>query len=263
MLNEFSRTELLIGKKAVAKLSRSMVAVFGIGGVGTYAVEGLARAGVGRFMLVDDDCVCLTNINRQLHATSLTIGQPKVTVMRDRILAINPRAEVRTNQTFYMPEHAPTLILPDYDYIIDAIDTVTAKIDLILNAKAQGIPIISSMGAGNKLDPGGFAVADIYDTSVCPLAKVMRRELRKRGVDTLKVVYSREQPVKPKPEDTGEHGESGCPDCRFYAVCPKSVNAEGAVGAFCRQAPGSISFVPAAAGLLIAGEVVRDLINEL
>ncbi|OPY57407.1 MAG: tRNA threonylcarbamoyladenosine dehydratase [Pelotomaculum sp. PtaU1.Bin035] len=249
MLHEFSRTELLIGKEAVEKLAQSKVAVFGIGGVGTYAVEGLARAGVGKFVLVDDDCICLTNINRQLHAIRKTVGKPKVEVTRARILDINPKAEVVACQTFYMPECASELIKPEYDYIIDAIDTVTAKIDLILNAKQQGIPIISCMGAGNKLDPAKFEIADIYDTSVCPLAKVMRKELRKRGVNSLKVVYSKEEPLKPM--------ESEDSSCRFNCICPK-VSARTCTVR--RQIPGSISFVPSVAGLLMAGEVVKDLI---
>lgn len=250
MLNEFSRTELLIGKKALEKLARSKVAVFGIGGVGTYAVEGLVRAGVGKFVLVDDDCICLTNINRQLHATRKTVGKPKVEVMKDRILDINPRAEVTTCQVFYMPERAQELVKPEYDYIIDAIDTVTAKIDLILNAQQQGIPIISCMGAGNKLDPTKFQITDIYKTSVCPLAKVMRKELRKRGVASLKVVFSKEEPLKP------EENESA--SCRFNCICPKGTTRKCTVR---RDIPGSISFVPSVAGLLIASEVIKDLIN--
>ncbi|OPX86906.1 tRNA threonylcarbamoyladenosine dehydratase [Pelotomaculum sp. PtaB.Bin117] len=251
MLNEFSRTELLIGKKGIEKLAQSTVAVFGIGGVGTYTVEGLVRAGVGKFVLVDDDCICLTNINRQLHATRETVGKPKVEVMRDRILAINPRAEVAARRTFYMPGHAPELVKPEYDYIVDSIDTVTAKVDLIVNAKQRDIPIISCMGAGNKLDPTKFEIADIYETSVCPLAKVMRKELRKRGVKGLKVVYSKEEPIIPMETD----GSS----CRFNCICPKGTTRKCTVR---RQIPGSISFVPSVAGLLMAGEVVKDLINS-
>ncbi|MFA4885483.1 MAG: tRNA threonylcarbamoyladenosine dehydratase [Desulfotomaculaceae bacterium] len=250
MLNEFSRTELLIGKKALLKLARSKVAVFGIGGVGSFAVEGLVRAGVGKFVLVDDDCICLTNINRQLHATRKTVGKPKVEVMRDRILDINPAVEVVALQTFYMPEHAPELVKPDYDYIVDAIDTVTAKIDLVVNAKQQGIPIISCMGAGNKLDPTKFKIADIYDTSACPLARVMRRELRKRGVSDLKVVYSQEEPIRPVETDESS--------CQVNCVCPKGTTRTCTVR---RQIPGSISFVPSVAGLLLAAEVVKDLIK--
>ncbi|MDD4333985.1 MAG: tRNA threonylcarbamoyladenosine dehydratase [Desulfotomaculaceae bacterium] len=234
MLSEFSRTEMLVGKAALEKLARSRVAVFGIGGVGSFIVEGLVRAGVGSFMLVDNDCISLTNINRQIHATRKTLGKPKVEVMRDRIFDINPRAEVAAHKMFYMPENAQELVKPDFDYIVDAVDTVTAKIDLVVNAKRQDIPVISSMGAGNKLDPTKFAIADIYDTSICPLARVMRRELRKRGVKDLKVVYSKEEPLKPL--ETGDND------------CVTSVR------------PGSISFVPSVAGLLIAAEVVKDLI---
>ncbi len=250
MLNEFSRTELLIGKEALQKLAQSRVAVFGIGGVGSFVVEGLVRAGVGKFVLVDDDCICLTNINRQLHATRKTVGKPKVEVMRDRILDINPAAEVVAFQTFYMPEHARELVKPDYDYIVDAIDTVTAKIDLVVNARQQGIPIISSMGTGNKLDPTKFKIADIYNTSVCPLARVMRRELRKRGVSDLKVVYSQEEPIRPV-----ETEESSC---QVNCICPKGATRSCTVR---RQVPGSISFVPSVAGLLLAGEVIKDLIS--
>jgi len=249
LLNEFSRTELLIGKKAVEKLARSKVAVFGIGGVGSFAVEGLVRSGVGKLVLVDDDCICLTNINRQLHATVKTVGKPKVEVMKERILDINPNAEVFVYQTFYKPEHAAELLSPDYDYIIDAIDTVTAKIDLIVNAKLQNIPIISCMGAGNKLDPAQFEIADIYDTSVCPLAKVMRRELRKRGVNDLKVVYSREEPLK-TPETEASSLGSGC---AYPSDSTLICNTR-------RQIPGSIAFVPSVAGMLMASEVIKDLI---
>ncbi|MDD4169525.1 MAG: tRNA threonylcarbamoyladenosine dehydratase [Desulfotomaculaceae bacterium] len=251
MLNKFSRTELLIGKKALEKLSRSKVAIFGIGGVGTYAVEGLVRAGVGKFVLVDDDCICLTNINRQLHATIKTIGKPKVEVMKDRILDINPGAEVTAIQVFYTPECALELVKREYDYIIDSIDTVTGKIDLILNAQQQGIPIISCMGAGNKLDPTKFQITDIYKTSVCPLARVMRKELRKRGVTSLKVVFSKEEPLKPQ-----ENDGSGC---RYNRTCLGSTKETCTVR---RQVPGSISFVPSVAGLIMAGEVVKDLINK-
>lgn len=249
MPNEFSRTEMLIGKEALEKLAHSRVAVFGIGGVGSFVVEGLARAGVGRFVLVDDDCVCLTNINRQIHATRRTLGKPKASVMRDRVLDINPGAEVVVHKTFYTPENARELVKPDYDYIVDAVDTVTAKIDLVINARALDIPVISSMGTGNKLDPAKFEIADIYDTSVCPLARVMRRELRKRGVAELKVVYSREEPLKPLGTDDTD-GE----------ISMRSGGATDEPGVVRRQVPGSISFVPSVAGLLIAAEVVKNLI---
>lgn len=248
MLHEFSRTELLIGTEGLVKLCKSKVAIFGIGGVGTFAVEGLVRSGVGKFVLVDDDCVCLTNINRQIHATHKTVGRPKVEVMKERILEINPYAEVEIHQQFYMPECSDQLIKNDYDYIVDAIDTVTAKIDLVVKAKEAGIPIISSMGAGNKLDPTRFEVADIYKTSVCPLAKVMRKELKQRGIESLKVVYSKEEPVKPI-----ENEESSC---KSNCICPKGSTKHCTVK---RQVPGSISFVPSVAGLIIAGEVIKDM----
>ncbi|NLM10414.1 MAG: tRNA threonylcarbamoyladenosine dehydratase [Clostridiaceae bacterium] len=250
MLHEFSRTELLIGKDALNKLKNSRVAIFGIGGVGSFVAEGLVRSGVGKFVLIDDDLICLTNINRQLHATRKTIGKAKVEVMRDRILEINPKAEVIAIKKFYMPDCAMEIIRGDEDYIVDAIDTVTAKIDLIVNAKKLNIPIISAMGAGNKLDPTRFEVTDIYKTSICPLAKVMRRELRKRGIDSLKVVYSKEEPTKP--DETEENS------CRTGCVCPKGTERKCTVR---RQVPGSISFVPSVAGLIIAGEVIKDLIK--
>ncbi len=236
MLHEFSRTEMLIGENALKKLSNSKIAVFGIGGVGTFVVEALARAGVGSFVLVDNDVVCLTNINRQLHATHKTIGRPKVEVMKERVLDINPNAGVETHQCFYAPECSGELIRDDYDYIIDVMDTVTSKVDLVMNAKKAGISVISCMGTGNKLDPVKFEVADIYETSICPLAKVMRKELRQRGVDSLKVVYSRETPVRPS--------SSAPRDCTSR-----------------RQIPGSISFMPSAAGLIIASEVIKDLLG--
>jgi len=251
MLHAFSRTELLIGKSALDKLKNSKVAVFGIGGVGSFAVESLVRAGVGNLVLVDDDCICLTNINRQLHATRKTIGKPKVEVMRDRILEINPDANVEIYQKFYMPGSADELVKSEYSYIIDAIDTVTAKIDLVVSAKSKGIPIISCMGAGNKLDPTKFEVADIYSTSIDPLAKVMRKELRQRGVESLKVVYSKEEPIKPVETETSS--------CSVNCICPKGTTRKCTVR---HQIPGSISFVPSVAGLIIAGEVIKDLIKE-
>ncbi len=252
MLHEFSRTELLIGHNALEKLKKSKVAIFGIGGVGTFAVEGLVRSGVGRFVLIDDDSICLTNINRQIHATRNTVGRAKVEVMKERILEINPRAEVEIHQRFYMPEFSEELIKNDYDYIIDAIDTVTAKIGLVINAKEIGVPIISSMGAGNKLDPTKFEVSDIYSTSICPLAKVMRKELRQRGVEALKVVYSKETPVKPI-----ENEESSCNNS---CICPENTTRKCTTR---RQIPGSISFVPSVVGLIIAGEVIKDLIKTV
>ncbi|HBR02133.1 MAG TPA: tRNA cyclic N6-threonylcarbamoyladenosine(37) synthase TcdA [Ruminiclostridium sp.] len=250
MLHEFSRTELLIGKEALEMLKKSTVAIFGIGGVGSYVAEGLVRSGVGHFVLIDDDLICLTNINRQLQATRKTVGRPKVEVMKERILDINPKAEVQAIQRFYLPECANEIISGDYDYMVDAIDTVTAKVDLAVQAKKRGIPIISCMGAGNKLDPTRFEVTDIYKTSVDPLARVMRKELRERGIDSLKVVYSTESPIKPS--------ESEENSCAQHCICPKGTKRTCTVK---NQIPGSIAFVPPAAGLIIAGEVVKDLIG--
>ena len=267
MLYEFSRTELLIGREALEKLHKSKVAVFGIGGVGTFAVEGLVRSGIGNFVLIDDDCICPTNINRQLHATTKTIGRPKVEVMRDRILEINPRVKVTIFQKFYTPDSASGLLAEDYHYVVDAIDTVTGKIDLIVRAKEMNIPVISSMGAGNKLDPTKFEIADIYGTSVCPLAKVMRRELRKRGVESLKVVYSKEEPIKlqeiedsncyadyASPEDTGQTNKKPR-DIDSLTFLPDFLSGNGSNKKH-HQVPGSISFVPSVVGLIIAGEVI-------
>ena len=251
MLHGFSRTELLIGKEGLEKLKNSKVEVFGIGGVGTFVVEGLVRSGVGRFVLVDDDLICLTNLNRQIHATRKTIGKVKVEVMKERILDINPHAEVEAIRCFYLPEKADELIRDDYDYIVDAVDTVTAKVDLVVQAKKRGIPIISSMGAGNKLDPTKFQVADIYETTVDPLAKVMRKELRQRGIESLKVVYSTEPPIKPM--------ESEENSCSTNCICPKGTQRKCSVR---NQVPGSISFVPSVAGLIIASEVIKDLISK-
>ncbi|MBZ4645545.1 MAG: tRNA threonylcarbamoyladenosine dehydratase [Petroclostridium sp.] len=248
MLHSFSRTELLLGTEALKKLNQSKVSIFGIGGVGTFAVEGLARSGVGKFVLVDDDTVCLTNINRQLHATRKTVGKPKVALMKDRILEINPKAEVTIYQEFYTAKTAQQLIHSDSNYIIDAIDTVSAKIDLIVRAKELGIPVISSMGAGNKLDPTKFEVSDIYKTTIDPLAKVMRRELRKRGIESLKVVYSKEEPLTPlELENT----------CKTECICSN----KDRTCTVRRQIPGSVAWVPSVAGLIIAGEVVKDLIQ--
>lgn len=242
MDNKFSRTELLIGKEAVEKLNKSKVAVFGIGGVGSYVVEGLARAGVGNFVLVDKDEVDSTNINRQIIATTKTVSRPKVEVARERILEINPEAKVEIYQEFFMPD-TKGILDESIDYIVDAVDTVTAKIELVMRANNLNIPIISSMGTGNKLDPTRFEVADIYKTSVCPLAKVMRKELKTRGIKALKVVYSKEEPIK-LPDITEHICENGV--CRIEKVkCP----------------PASISFVPSVAGLIIAGEVVKDLVK--
>ena len=248
MLNQFSRTELLIGKEALERLSKAHVAVFGIGGVGGYVVEALVRSGIGAYDLIDDDKVCLTNLNRQIIATRATIGRHKVEVMRERILSINPDAEVTTHRCFYLPENAQDFDFSSYDYVVDAVDTVTAKLEIVMRAKESNIPVISCMGVGNKLNPTQLEIADIYKTSVCPLAKVMRRELRKRGVDKLKVLYSKEEPITPldDSEDT----------CREHCVCPPGTTRKCTQR---RAIPGSISFVPSAAGLIIASEVVKDL----
>ena len=250
MLNEFSRTQLLLGKEAMEKLKNSTVAVFGIGGVGTFVAEALARSGVGNFALFDDDKVCLTNINRQLIATRKTIGRKKVEVMAERIKEINPKANVITHQVFYMPDIADEYDLTGYDYIVDAIDTVTAKIELIVRAKSNNIPIMSSMGAGNKLNPTELEVADIYKTSVDPLAKVMRHELKKRGIKNLKVVYSKENPITPIDDEDS---------CKESCVCPSGTTRNCTQR---RAIPGSVSFVPSVAGLIIASEVVKDIIAK-
>lgn len=250
MLNQFSRTQLLLGAEAMEKLKRARVAVFGIGGVGGYVCEALVRSGVGAFDLVDDDKVCLTNLNRQIIATRKTVGKYKVEVMRERILEINPDCDVRVHQCFYLPETADQFNFSDYDYVVDAVDTVTAKVTLVLEAQKAGVPIISCMGAGNKLDASALEVADIYDTSVCPLARVMRAELRKRGVKHLKVVYSKEPALTPIDDMTIS--------CRTHCICPPDTARKCTQR---RQVPGSNAFVPAAAGLIIAGEVVRDIAN--
>ena len=251
MLNQFSRTQLLFGKEAMEKLAGSRVAVFGIGGVGGYTVEALVRSGVGAIDLIDDDKVCLTNLNRQIIATRKTVGKYKAEVMRERILEINPEADVRIHKCFFLPENADDFPFDEYDYIVDAVDTVTAKIELVMKAKEKDIPIISSMGAGNKLDGSQFKVADIYKTKVCPLAKVMRRELKKRGVKKLKVVYSEEIPTRPI--------EDMSISCRTNCICPPGAEHKCTER---RDIPGSVAFVPSVAGLIIAGEVVKDLIRK-
>ncbi len=250
MLNQFSRTELLLGKEAMERLSNARVAVFGIGGVGGYTVEALARSGVGTIDLIDDDKVCLTNINRQIIATRKTIGKYKVDVMKERILEINPKAVVNTHQCFFTPETADQFDFSEYDYVVDAIDTVSGKIELVVRCQEKNTPIISCMGAGNKLDPTKFEVTDIYKTSVCPLAKVMRKELKVRGVKKLKVVYSKEPAHKPL--------EDMSISCRSHCVCPPGTERKCTAK---RQIPGSNSFVPPVAGLIIAGEVIKDLTN--
>lgn len=242
MLDQFSREELLIGKDGIDKLKISKVAVFGIGGVGSYVLEGLARAGIEHFILVDNDRVDITNINRQIIATFKTIGKPKVQVAKERVLEINPNAEVEIFEEFFMPESSD-IFDNSVDYIIDCVDTITAKIEIIVRAKKLNVSVISCMGTGNKLDPTKFEVTDIYKTQNCPLAKVMRKELKKRDVKDLKVVYSKESPIKKE--------EKG--DC--FDFPEKIENHE-------KQVPGSISFVPSVAGLIIAGEVVKDIIKN-
>ena len=237
-LNQFSRTELLIGKQGLEKLHNAKIAIFGIGGVGSFVVEGLVRAGVQNFVLVDNDKISLTNLNRQLIATQKTIGKDKVEVAKERILDINPKAKVEVFKVFFLPNSNTNIITKDLTYIVDCIDTVTAKIEIVMQCKNLNIPIISAMGTGNKLNPLKLEVTDIYKTNVCPLAKVMRKELRKRNINELKVVYSTEEPIKPNLQNYEE----------------KNVTK--------RQVPGSISFVPSVAGLIIAGEVVKEIIEK-
>lgn len=256
-MEAFSRTELLIGKESLNRLSRSRVAIFGIGGVGGYVVEALIRSGVGALDLIDNDTVAVSNLNRQIIATTATIGQYKVDAARERCLSINPQAQLRTYRTFYLPETADQFDFHDYDYVVDAIDTVSGKLMLIEQALHAGTPVISSMGAGNKMNPAAFEVADISETTVCPLARVMRRELRKRGIEHVKVVYSKEPAMTPLGDCNGAN-----------AAADKSVKQPASAGNIGeaeqppqgkRQIPGSNAFVPAAAGLLIASEVVKDL----
>lgn len=232
MSEQFSRTQMLLGKDSLATLQNARVAVFGIGGVGGYTVEALVRSGVGAIDIIDNDKVCLSNLNRQIIATKDTVGRLKTEVMKERILAINPDVQVYEHPCFFLPENADQFDFTRYSYVVDAVDTVTAKIALVMEAKKAGVPIISSMGAGNKLDPTAFEVADIYKTSVCPLAKVMRKELKKRDIDKLKVVYSKEIPIQNRAEDEK------------------------------RPTPGSVAFVPSVVGLIIAGEVIKDLISS-
>lgn len=248
MLNQFSRSQLLLGESNMKKLSEARVAIFGIGGVGGYVAEALARTGVGSFVLIDDDKVCLTNINRQIIATRKTVGQYKTDVMRERILDINPDAEVEVRKCFFLPETAHEFDFTQYSYVVDAVDTVTAKLEIIMQATQNNVPVISCMGAGNKLDPTQFQVTDLYKTTMCPLAKVMRRECKKRGIQKLKVVYSPEKPTRPI--------EDMSISCRANCICPPGAEHKCTER---RDIPGSVAFVPSVAGLIAAGEVIKDL----
>ena len=248
MLNQFSRTQLLYGEEAMKRLSSLRVAVFGIGGVGGYTVEALARSGIGALDLIDDDKVCLTNINRQILATRKTVGKYKVDVAAELVHEINPDCEVRTFKTFFLPDTQDMFDFTDYDYVVDAIDTVTGKLAIIEKAKTAKTLVISSMGAGNKINASMFEVADIYQTSICPLAKVMRRECKKRGIDSLKVVYSKEKPIRPL--------EDMSISCRKHCICPPGTVRKCTER---RDIPGSTAFVPSVVGLIIAGEVINDL----
>lgn len=250
MLGPFSRTELLIGSEGMKKINSATVAIFGVGGVGSYTAEALARCNIGKLVLIDDDVICLTNINRQIHATTKTVGHAKVDVMAERIRDISPKIEVVTYKKFYNADSADELLSREYDYVVDAIDTVSGKIDLAVRCTQMGIPIISSMGAGNKLNPTGFEVTDLYKTSVDPLAKVMRHELRKRGIKKLKVVYSKEEPIKPD--------ENSAFSCKQNCICPPGNERKCTQR---RAIPGSISFVPSVVGLIIASEIVKNLIK--
>lgn len=248
MLNQFSRTQLLLGQDGMDRLANARVAVFGVGGVGGFTVEALARSGVGAIDLIDDDKVCLTNINRQIIALRSTVGKYKVDVAAERLRDINQNIQVNTYKTFYMPDTAHQFDFSQYDYVVDAIDTITGKLELVMQAHKAGTPIICSMGAGNKLDPTAFRVADIYKTSVDPLARVMRHELRKRGIKKLKVVYSEEPPMRPVDDMASS--------CRTNCICPPGAEHKRTER---RDIPGSNAFVPSVVGLIIAGEVIKDL----
>lgn len=250
-MEEFSRTELLIKKEGIEKLQNVKIAIFGLGGVGSFVVEGLVRVGVKNFVLIDDDKICLTNLNRQIIATRKTIGRYKVDVMKERILEINPDCNVETHQEFFMPGSETNIITNDLSYVIDCVDTVTAKLEIITQCKDKNIPVISAMGTGNKLDPSKFEITDIYKTCVCPLAKAMRKELRKRNIKDLKVIYSKEEPIK-----IDEYSNSSC---KTNCICPPGTKRKCTIK---NQVPGSISFVPSVAGLMMAGEVVREIIAE-
>lgn len=251
-MNQFSRTELIFGKEAMERLASCHIAIFGIGGVGGYTAEALARSGVGALSLIDDDRICLTNINRQIFATRKTVGRFKTDAAEERLKDINPDIQIIKHKCFYTPDNAADFDFSQYDYIVDAVDTVSAKLALAENAQAAGIPIISSMGAGNKVDPTRFEVADIFDTSVCPLARVMRYECRKRGIKKLKCVYSKEPAIKPIENDENS--------CKHHCICPPDTKRKCEIR---RQVPGSNAFVTSVAGLIIAGEVIKDLVNNV
>lgn len=260
MTEEFSRTEMLLGGEAMERLHKARVAIFGIGGVGGYVCEALVRSGIGAFDLVDNDRVALSNLNRQIIATHATVGRYKTEVMKERMLDINPDVDVRVHECFFLPENADNFPFSEYDYIVDAVDTVTAKIELILQAQKHGVPVISAMGAGNKLDPSRFRVADIYETSICPLARVMRRELKKRGVEHLKVVFSDEPPLTPRPTTISSEPEQAAgPDRAGTQPALQEVREPDQVRSTRRSTPGSTAFTPSVCGLIIASEVVKDL----
>lgn len=250
VLNKFSRTELLIGRANLEKLKSYKIAVFGIGGVGSYVVEGLVRAGIYNIALIDDDKICLTNLNRQIHATVKTVGMDKVDAMKQRILAINPKANVDTYKTFVTYENSDILVKEDFDYIVDAVDTISAKLALIETANKKNIPIISCMGAANKLDPTKFQITDISKTYMCPVARIIRKKLRQSNIKSLKVLFSPEEPIKPKAENIAT--------CKNACICPTDTKRKCSIK---NQIPGSISFVPSVAGLIISGEVIKDLLN--
>ena len=251
-MNQFSRTELLLGQEGMERLAQSRVAIFGIGGVGGYTAEALVRSGLGAIDLFDDDKVCLTNLNRQVIATRQTVGRDKVEVMSERLISINPKVQVNAHALFYLPETADQVDLRVYDYVVDAVDTVTAKVELVVRSTALGVPIISAMGAGNKLDPSQLHIADLSKTSVCPLARVMRRELRRRGIQHLKVAYSTEPPIKTVVTEENS--------CAYHCICPPGTVRKCTIR---RDIPGSTAFVPPVMGLMIAGEIVRSIaLNE-
>lgn len=255
MLEQFTRTSLLFGEEAIDNLENKRVAVFGVGGVGGYVCEALVRTGIGAFDLIDKDVVSVSNINRQIIATLSTVGKYKTEVMKERMLDINPNVKVNIHNTFFLPENSDSFPFEEYDYVVDCVDTVTAKIELIMKCKALNIPIISAMGAGNKLDPTRFKVANIYDTTMCPLAKVMRHEMKKRGIKKLKVVFSDEKPIQPLTTNNETHEVDQNTNSKNDGINKPS-------GKFVKQVPGSNAFVPAACGLTIASEVIKDLVKH-